>query len=93
LRGGMAFGLMVSFAKIEESTRELSIKDSIETFRHNIDALYYLEENGFSVQHLLHYLNKLFQIKSDYTKNLEENGKLKVQMHEKTASLAQMDSL
>lgn len=93
LREGTAFGLMKSFATIAESTRKLSIKDSLQTFHEKIDALLYLEEHGFSVQELLNCLNKLLQIKSDYTKKREDKCKLNLQIFHKASSVAHMQSL
>nr|TKW01166.1 hypothetical protein SEVIR_8G161500v2 [Setaria viridis] len=92
LREDRALGFMLSIATSAESTSKLSIEDRMEMFENNINELRHLEKYVFTVQHLLHYLNKLLQIKSDYTKNLEEKKKLNMQIFKKTYSLAQMDS-
>jgi hypothetical protein len=92
LHEAKALRLMFSFAKIAESTSKLRIEDSMEMFENNINQLRHLETYGFTVQHLLHNVYKLLDIKSDYTKNLEEKKKLDIHVFKKTWSVAQINS-
>ncbi|GJM94941.1 hypothetical protein PR202_ga11628 [Eleusine coracana subsp. coracana] len=93
LREGMALGLMVTFDNMVEGVRKSSIDDSVAAFKGKIKVLGLLKENGFDVQSLLCYLTKLFQIKSDHTKHLEEKNKLKVKILEKTTTTSRVDSM
>lgn len=93
LREGMALGLMVSYASLVESIKKSLIADSIALFEEKINTLAHLEENGFNVQFLQPSLNKLLQIKSDYTKYLGDRDKLKEQLQGKASSVSRMDAL
>ncbi|KAK3137224.1 hypothetical protein QOZ80_5BG0449400 [Eleusine coracana subsp. coracana] len=93
LREGMALGLMVTFDNMVEDVRKSSIDDSVASFKGKIEVLGCLKENGFDVQSLLCCLTKLFQIKSDHTKHLEEKNKLKVKILEKTTTTSRIDSM
>uniref|UniRef100_A0A0A9CRX1 Uncharacterized protein n=1 Tax=Arundo donax TaxID=35708 RepID=A0A0A9CRX1_ARUDO len=93
LREGMALGMMVSFANLVKSTRELSIEDSTELFEDKISALCHLEGHGFDVQFLQSSLTKLLQIKSNCASYLGEIDKVAAQMVAKTTSASQLDAL
>lgn len=93
LREGMALGLMVSYASLVESIKKSGVADSIALFEEKISTLAHLEENGFNVQILQSNLNKLLQIKSDYTKYLGDRDKLKEPMQGKASAVSRIGAL
>ncbi|TVU03171.1 hypothetical protein EJB05_51303, partial [Eragrostis curvula] len=93
LREGMALGLMSTFDLLVENLRKASIGDSLASFKENIKTLCHLKKNGFNVQSLQCYLIKLFKIKSDHVKRVEEKNKVKAQMLEKETTMSRINSM
>ncbi|KAJ1255418.1 hypothetical protein BS78_K241200 [Paspalum vaginatum] len=64
VREGMALGLMICFANLAESIKRLSIEDEAAVFEEKMEALAFLEGEGFDVSVLRSHMAALLHIKN-----------------------------
>ncbi|WVZ95856.1 hypothetical protein U9M48_041567 [Paspalum notatum var. saurae] len=64
LREGMALGLMICFTNLAKSIKRLSIKDETAVFEEKMEALTFLEGEGFDVSVLRSHVAALLHIKN-----------------------------
>ncbi|KAJ3690207.1 hypothetical protein LUZ61_019371 [Rhynchospora tenuis] len=79
-REGAAIGMMVTYAKLVDSIRGLSIHTELKVIESKLECLDSLEENGFMVDPIRSRLHRLLEIKSNYSEFASEWVKLETEV-------------
>ncbi|XP_078163048.1 uncharacterized protein LOC144558160 [Carex rostrata] len=90
MREGIALGLMVTYANLTDSIKNLSYDDDVALIMEKISCLNPLEENGFDMGQYRARLRQLLYIKTEYTDSESQISRLEVQLAEKETKLASL---
>lgn len=93
IRDGMALGLMIAYANLVDSLKNLSFDDDVAVIEEKFACLETLEENGFNVDLIRTRLNRILQIKNDHAASLLKHAKLEKELAKKESKSMSMLSL
>ncbi|XP_078180087.1 uncharacterized protein LOC144574089 isoform X2 [Carex rostrata] len=93
IRDGMALGLMIAYANLVDSLKNLSFDDDVAVIEEKFTCLETLEENGFNVDLIRTRLNRILQIKNNHAASLLKHAKLEKELAKKESKSMSMLSV
>lgn len=90
MREGIALGLMVTYANLTDSIKNLSCDDDVAVILEKITCLNPLEENGFDVGRFRTHLRQLLQIKTEYMESESRISRLELRLADKETEVTSL---